>query len=243
MGGYMPDINDHTFEIRYKPNPKVLDYRGSWAEAISDHMKLPDWRILENRIDIYDEKVGERAFVGFRNAGFVTRNTPTKNYFPEKTIKFFRYVLNLDGFGKSLFVERIGVRSRFCRKYEGAFEELREKYTTKYLSLTETAKKIIDAKLVDIGGPRKARGQVLILDIPIMAQFSRRNLPGPERERNAPIQRIPHPPPGSGEFKTYLIIQEKSSIILPVRKEGRYADTHNDPNVFQGAGGYPGRNP
>jgi hypothetical protein len=149
----MPDINEHTFEIRYKPNPKVLDYRGSWAEAISDHMKLPDWRILENRIDIYDEKGGERAFVGFRNAGFVTHNTPTKNYFPEKTTKFFRYVLNLDGFGKSLLVERIGVRSRFCRKYEGTFEELKEKYTAKYLSLTEEAKKIIDAKLLDIGGP------------------------------------------------------------------------------------------
>lgn len=149
----MPDLNEHTFEIRYKPNPKVLDYRGSWAEAISDHMELPDWRILENRIDIYNEKRGERAFVGFRNAGFVSFNTPTKNYFPEKTTKLFKYLLNLDGFGKSLFVERIGVRSKFCAKYEGAFEELREKYTTKYLSLTEAAKTIIQAKLLDIGGP------------------------------------------------------------------------------------------
>jgi hypothetical protein len=149
----MSKINDHTFEIRYKPNPKVLDFRGSWAEAISDHMKLSDWGILENRIDIYDEKSGERAFVGFKNAGFVARNTPTENYFSDKATKFFRYVLSLDGFGKSLFVERIGVRSRFCKKYEGTFEELREKYTIKYLSLTETAKKIIDAKLLDIGGP------------------------------------------------------------------------------------------
>jgi len=149
----MPDITEHTFEIRYKPNPKVLDYRGSWAGAIADHMKLPDWRILENRIDIYDEKSGERAFVGFRNAGFVTHNTPTKNYFPEKATKFFRYILNLDGFEKNPFVERIGVRSKFCAKYEGSFEELRERYTSNYLSLTDRAKKIVDAKLLDIGGP------------------------------------------------------------------------------------------
>ncbi|MGB9627770.1 MAG: hypothetical protein ACPL6D_03840 [Thermodesulfobacteriota bacterium] len=105
----MTHINEHIFEIRYKPNPKVLDYRGSWAEAISEHMQLPDWRILENRIDVYNEKIGERALVGFRNAGFVTRNTPIKKYFPERTIKFFRYVLYLNGFGKILFVERIGV--------------------------------------------------------------------------------------------------------------------------------------
>lgn len=149
----MPDLNEHIFEIRYKPNPKVLDFRGSWAEAISDHMKLPEWRILENRIDIYDEKNEERAFLGFRNAGFVTHNTPTKNYFPEKTTKFFRYVLNLDGFERNPFVERIGVRSKFCAKYGGSFEELREKYTSNYLSLTDKAKKIIDAKLLDIGGP------------------------------------------------------------------------------------------
>jgi hypothetical protein len=33
-----------------------------------------------------------------------------------------------------------------------------------------------------------------------------------------------------------LIIEEKSSIILPVRKEVFYANTYNDSNVFQGAG-------
>jgi hypothetical protein len=45
------------------------------------------------------------------------------------------------------------------------------------------------------------------------------------------------------EFKTYLIIKRKSSIILPVRKEVFYANTHNDSNVFEGAGRNPGRNP
>jgi hypothetical protein len=53
----MAGLNEHVLEVRYKPNPKVLDYRGTWAESISDHMKLPEWRIVENRIDIYDKKI------------------------------------------------------------------------------------------------------------------------------------------------------------------------------------------
>lgn len=152
MEGEMSDINEQILEIRYKPNPKVLDYRGSWAEAISDHMKLPEWRILENRIDIFNESNRDRVFVGFKNAGFVTHNAPTKNYFSDKAVKVFRFLFTLTGFDKTPFIERIGVRSKFCKEYEGTFDELREKYVSNYLCLTDKAKKIMDAKLMDIGG-------------------------------------------------------------------------------------------
>ena len=126
----MPDLNEHILEVRYKPNPKILDYRGSWAEAISDYMTLSEWRILENRIDIYDKENKDHAFVGFRNSGFVAHDTPTKHYFPDKAVRFFKYLLSLDGFEKSPYVERIGVRSKFCKEYEGSFDELRDKYTS-----------------------------------------------------------------------------------------------------------------
>lgn len=149
----MADLNEHVLEVRYKPNPKVLDNRGSWAEAISDFMDLPLWRITENRIDIYDEKNGDRAFVGFLNAGFIVHNTPTKNYFSDKAVKFFRYLFTLKDFPKTPHVERIGVRSKFCKEYKGSFDQLREKYISNYLSLTEKAKNIINSELIDIGGP------------------------------------------------------------------------------------------
>lgn len=149
----MSDLNEHILEVRYKPNPKILDYRGSWVEAISNHMELPKWGIVENRIDIYNEENREHVFVGFRNSGFVARDTPTKNYFTDKAVKLFKYLFTLTGFEKTPYVERIGVRSKFCKKYEGSFDELREKYTSNYLSLTDIAKDRIDAKLLDIGGP------------------------------------------------------------------------------------------
>jgi len=149
----MTDINQHVLEIRYKPDSKVLDYRGLWAKMISDHMKLPDWRIIENRADIFDSDSQERAFVGFRNCGFITYDVQTKYYFPDKAIKFIDFLFTLDGFEKSPYIERIGVRSKFCKKYDGSFEDLKNMYTTNYLTLTEKAIKVIDANLLDIGGP------------------------------------------------------------------------------------------
>jgi len=70
----MPDteksvVNEHVLEIRYKPNPKILDLRGTWAEQISLHMDLPHWRIVANRIDAFTEGESIHAFVGFRNGG------------------------------------------------------------------------------------------------------------------------------------------------------------------------------
>jgi len=149
----MDDLNQIVLEIRYKPNPKVLDYRGAWAEAISSHMKFSEWRIVENRIDIYDAKNIERAFVGFKNVGYTIQDSPTKNYFPEKASKFFKFLFTLKEFGKTIFIERFGLRTKFCKKYEGNFEELMKKYTTNFLSLNENAKKMINAKLLDIGCP------------------------------------------------------------------------------------------
>ena len=151
--GNMPDLNEHILEIRYKPNPKILDYRGTWAESISNHMKLPEWRIVENRIDIYDKDNKDRAFVGFRNAGFLAYNTATKNYFPDKAVKYFKYLFSFEGFEKSPYIERIGLRSKFCKEYNGSFDELKDKYSSNYLYLTKRAKEILNAKLLDIGGP------------------------------------------------------------------------------------------
>lgn len=148
-------ISEHTVEIRYKPNPKILDFRGTWAENISDHMGLPDWGIIENRIDIFSKAKNMHAFVGFRNAGFVTVDAPTSNYFPNQATKLFKYLFGLDGFGDPIFVERLGVRFKFCTNFDGKFEELCEKYSTSFLSITDKAKKALgeNVKLIDIGGP------------------------------------------------------------------------------------------
>ena len=147
--------NEHILEIRYKPNPKILDHRGTWADTISSHMDLRHWRVIENRVDLFSEQQREHVFVGFRNAGFTASDTPTKNFFPDKATKLFRFLLELDGFGPALHVERFGVRSRFCTRFEGSFEELMQRVATKYLALTGQAKEAVgkNAKLIDIASP------------------------------------------------------------------------------------------
>jgi len=139
-------ISEHIFEIRYKPNPKILDYRGTWAELISRYMNLSEWNIVENRVDIYDKVNKNHVFVGFRNSGFVVKDSPTKNYFPDHAKKFFSFVIQLEGFEKQPYVERIGVRSKFCTNFEKGFDELKDRYSQRYLVLTKEAEKAINGK-------------------------------------------------------------------------------------------------
>ncbi len=147
------ELNEHTLEVRYKPNPKILDSRGKWAEIFSTKLSLPEWTILENRFDVHDKQRKETVFVGFRNAGYVCIDSPTRNYFPDKAVKLFRLLLTLEGFDNPLWVERIGVRSKFITSHPKGFDDLKDRYATRYLVLTEKAKEAISAKLVDIGGP------------------------------------------------------------------------------------------
>jgi hypothetical protein len=151
--GFMSLINEHVLEIRYKANPKILDFRGAWAEGISNHMDLKHWRILENRVDVFNDNSSLHAFVGFKSAGFVAQDTDTKDFFSNKAVKYFKYLFSLDGFGLDIYVRRIGVRARFAQEYKNSFEDLMTKYSQNYLRLTEEAKKAINAELVDIGGP------------------------------------------------------------------------------------------
>lgn len=150
-----PPSNEHILEIRYRPNSRILDLRGTWAEKISVHMELPEWRIIENRIDVFDKSDSFHVFVGFRNGGVIALDTPTQNYFPDKVGKLLTFLFGLQGFDNPLFIERLGVRSKFCTPFEGSFDQLRERYASRYLQLTDAAREAIgrNARLVDIGGP------------------------------------------------------------------------------------------
>lgn len=146
-------VSEHICEIRYKPNARILDKRGTWAELISEHMKLPFWKIGTNRLDVFEKDNAERCFVSFGNSGYVVRDSPTGNFFPDTAVKFFKFLLDLDDFPKPVIVGRIGVRQRFLTPYAGEFSELLRRYTERYVSLTKTAEEVIGGKLIDIGAP------------------------------------------------------------------------------------------
>ena len=152
MPGANPNPTQYITEIRYTPNPKVLDYRGTWAEKIKALTDLPHWRISENRIDVFTDDDKARAFVSFKNAGFVVQDSPTRNYFPDQANKLFRFLLQEDAFGSSIAVPRIGVRYRCAISFDGSFDDLLTHYTERLLALTPQAQQAFGGKTFDIGG-------------------------------------------------------------------------------------------
>lgn len=143
-------ISRHIFELRFKPNSKVLDFRGEWTNYLSTEMNLPEWKIDINRIDLYD--TNDLAFLSYKNCGFVSQLPPTKNYFEDQATKFLRAIFLIEGF-KPLPVTRLGVRSTFIKSYSGEFTSLFEKYKEKVINPTSEVLKIFGTQLVDIGAP------------------------------------------------------------------------------------------
>jgi len=147
--------NECIFEIRYKPNAKLLDHRGIWAEEIAQHLRLEHWQIVENRIDVFSEDRNTHAFLGFRNGGLTLLDVPNKEYFINYSKNLLAFIFGLEGFGDPVYIERIGVRCMFCTPYQGTFSELKDRFASRYLAITKQAMEAIgiDAKLKDIGAP------------------------------------------------------------------------------------------
>jgi hypothetical protein len=148
-----PLDNESLFEIRYKPNAKLLDHRGEWAEKLSKHMSLEHWQIVENRLDVFSEDKERLLFLAYRNGGAMLINIPNKDYFYNFTNKLINFVMALEHFGDPIYIERIGVRNKFCTPFPGTFESLRNRYATRYFNIPDKAKTAIgvDAELIDVG--------------------------------------------------------------------------------------------
>jgi hypothetical protein len=182
-------INEHILEVRYVPNPKVLDYRGSWANALAQALGLPKWNIVENRLDVFTEDRNLRVFISFKNFGVVVQDAPTQNYFTDQTQRFLKHLLELTGFDHPVRVERYGVRLRVATPFHGSFEDLRDRVAQRYLSVASGAVDAIGstAKLRDIGAPLNFTDEIGDFDSHcgpmVKAQLEqffkgRKNLPG-----------------------------------------------------------------
>lgn len=147
------EVNEHILELRYKPNARILDFRGELAASISQYMKLAEWRIQDNRVDVESEDKTTRMFVAFRNAGTVIRNTTLQDYFPNQSTKFIRHLFTLEPLTEPVIVERIGVRSRFAIPSPFPFNELLKKFKEKMLNISQEALVAFNAELIDISAP------------------------------------------------------------------------------------------
>ena len=149
----MPDLNEHTFEIKFKPNPTILDFRGYLAQSLSSHINLTEWKISENKIDVYDKEINDRLFVGYKNAGYVLMNATSESHFYNKVNEFYKFLSTLKSFGTKPFVYRIGLRIKFLKQCDCSFERLRDFYIANFISPAKNLHDILNANLLDIGAP------------------------------------------------------------------------------------------
>jgi hypothetical protein len=150
----MPSTTEDVLEIRYRPNARILDHRGEWAEALAAHMSLAEWNIIENRIDIFSTDKTQHIFVGFRNAGIICLDSPTANFFSDKAQRFLRRLFDFPDFDDPVLLERLGVRHRAASQFDGTFDELVGRFISRYVGLSQgLTAALADANLLDVGAP------------------------------------------------------------------------------------------
>jgi hypothetical protein len=156
-----PVLNEQIFELRFKPEARILDHRGIWTEQLQSQFELSEWLITENRLDVYNKDNSKRIFVAFRNAGCTLRSSSEAS-FVQLTQTFLRFLLRQSPF-RSFQIERIGVLGRFANTYTGSFEDLLRRYAERIYSIAPRASEAFDAELTDIGGFldfRTAHGEI-----------------------------------------------------------------------------------
>lgn len=150
-----PSASEQVVEVRFSPTPKILDRRGDWAELLTAALDLPEWQIIENRLDVLNKARSRHAFLSFRNMGYIAQDAQNPNQHRQWARTALRAVFKLPGFPKRLHVERVGVRGRFCVSFDGSFESLRDAVVDHYIKpstdlLSAFGKEV---ELQDIGAP------------------------------------------------------------------------------------------
>ena len=147
--------NDCAFQLRYSPNARVLDHRGDWAMRLSKHLELSEWGIIDNRFDVYDKGRTIQATVEFNACGMFMVDVDDHSKFHKKAYSLLCFLESCPEFGEKVNVLRLGVKLRFCTRFSGPFEQLRDHVKDRYCDLKQDGYSVIgnDVELMDVGVP------------------------------------------------------------------------------------------
>lgn len=119
-------IAEEVLEVRYEPRGSFLAHAGEVADLVRDKGLFVHWELDRDRVDFRDSVVGGKdltAFISFRNAGASAVNVPTRNFFRDQAMKFWKLVEQNDVF-KIPKIQRIGVRNRCFIPLRSPFEAI-----------------------------------------------------------------------------------------------------------------------
>lgn len=129
-------VSEHVLEIRHHATGRLLDVRGNVADYIKSAEIFPHWEIDTNVVKFRDapekpEKVG--AFAGYQSAGVFVYDPDTRNYFEDKSGKFWRTLVKNQHYVVP-DITRFGCRSKLFYNSAKSFEEINSAIYTKFFS-------------------------------------------------------------------------------------------------------------
>ena len=129
-------VSEHVFEIRHHATGRLLDVRGNVADYIKSADIFPHWEIDTNVVKFRDapkkpEKIG--AFAGYQSAGLFVYDPYTKNFFEEKSGKFWRTLVKNQHYVVP-DITRFGCRSKLFYNSQKSFEDINSEIYNKFFS-------------------------------------------------------------------------------------------------------------
>lgn len=142
------EIAKYVVEIRFTPDPRILDKRGEIAENISNNF-LEEWKISSNKIEFTSkENESALAYFSYKNFALVSDYPNDKNFFLDKSEQLIKSSWQYFPTNKII---RLGVRSTFFIKTD-SFKKTFESYKDSFLKIEDNKLKEI-GELVDMGFP------------------------------------------------------------------------------------------
>lgn len=140
---------EQILEVRFKPDPKILDKRGDIAATLGDAF-LNKWSITPNSIELKSENEAKvKAFFGFRNMGVSSNYPYPKDDFLNLAKDYIKRGWHLIPFNN---LERIGVSTKLIVETDNFTEYLRI-FREKFIALNDDQLGQFGGDLVDISIP------------------------------------------------------------------------------------------
>jgi hypothetical protein len=142
-------ISKYIIEVRFKPDPTILDKRGKVASVLISNI-FNHWSINNNRIDLTSEKYpGLLGFFSYRNLGIATSLPIDLKIIEEIAEDFIKNSWDYFPHDK---ITRIGIKTQTLNQVD-SFTKTFNTFRQKFLRLDDDLLKKFDGNLVDLGMP------------------------------------------------------------------------------------------
>lgn len=143
-------VSEHVLEVRHQAIGRFLDVRGYVADHIKGAELFPHWEIDTNVVKFRDapkkpKKIG--AFAGFQSAGVFVYDPDTRNFFEDKSGKFWKTLVK-NQFYTIPAITRFGCRTKVFLNSNKTFEEINQAVYSKFF--TDEFKSLVGGKEKDL---------------------------------------------------------------------------------------------